>query len=233
MPTLHNYTGTCARMWCDTARSEFVDSLVELMIYSNEHLGRWYYDKATYSWHSGARNELVEKFKGEWLLQLDTDHSFAPDLLARLLHYATAAKTRVISAIYQYKFPPYAPVAGVWDENGKVISLAKWNPADKVLPMGVVGGGALLIHRSVFNELKKKYACGPFDIMGGYSEDFSFCRRCHDSNIPIHLATAVQAHHLVVHRLHIEDYIMPEATESALILDDGSITPYDAKLDVR
>src|SRR6516164_10248995 len=37
------------------------------------------------SYHSTARNNLAKDMLGDWLLMLDTDHDFEPDLLLRLL----------------------------------------------------------------------------------------------------------------------------------------------------
>ena len=79
--------GTIARMWADNTYSSFTDSLVELMQVTERTIcgpgEMLLYNKATISWHSGARNQIVEDAEGEWIFMLDTDHVFAPDLLIR------------------------------------------------------------------------------------------------------------------------------------------------------
>ncbi len=204
---------TVARMWQDTVSTKFVDSLAEMLIYSQATLcnsGEFiYYDKGAYSWFE-ARNNIVENMKGDWLLQLDTDHMFAPDLLSRLLLLARRHDAQVLSGIYTYKHPPHAPVAGMWTPEGKVAPLVSWPEDTEVLQVGVIPGGNLLVHRDVFTRIAKELGQRPFDILPGLSEDYSFCKRCQQLNIPVYLAPNVECHHLITHPLWAEDYRPPE-----------------------
>lgn len=202
--------GTIARMWADNMRSGFTDSLVELCNYSNfvlcqpgEHIA---YKKATVSWHEGARNELAAEFEGAWILMLDTDHVFAPDLLERLLRVARAENLQFVSGIYQYKFPPHHPVAGVIDDKGQIQQLLDWNPGKPLIDVSVVGGGCMLIYREVFDRIRRELHQEPFTIIPGLSEDYSFCMRLHKLGIRVPLAVNIECHHVIPTVLSIRDY---------------------------
>jgi len=204
---------TVARMWQDNVSTKFADSLAEMLIYSqatlcglNEFI---YYDKSPYSWFE-ARNGLVENMKGDWLLQLDTDHMFAPDLLARLLRLAERNDAKVIAGVYAYKHHPHAPVAGMWTAEAKVAPILSWPEDTEVLQVGVLPGGNLLVHRDVFKRIRKELGQQPFDIIPGLSEDYSFCKRCQQLGIPVYLAPQVECHHLITHPLWVSDYLPPE-----------------------
>lgn len=205
--------GTVGRMFADTVSDQFMDCLVEMLLFtqstlcsSTEYIN---YIKATMSWHEMGRNQLVMEALGDWVFQLDTDHIFAPDVLVRLL--ALKKRTpgcRVISGVYQYKFAPHAPVVNLWDEKGGVVPLQGWNRDQEILTVGPIPGGCLLVDRDVYREVIQKTGQQPFTLIQGYSEDYSFCKRCKDLGIPVHLATRIQAHHLLKRvPLFIQDYL--------------------------
>jgi len=181
-----------------------------MMAYNNRYLcGPSEYIEepdATVSWHEMGRNQLVEKSLGEWLLMLDTDHQFAPDILDRLLFYRKKYNLRVVSAIYQYKFPPHAPVMNLWGPNNECIPIMDWDRKEDILEVGTVGAGCLLVDRSVFQEIQEHFKTAPFSIIQGLSEDYSFCRRCKDLGITVNIAPKVQCHHVIDNVLSLDDY---------------------------
>lgn len=204
--------GTVGRMFGDVLPSQFADSLVNMMVYSQAQCPPdtfIHYTQAEASWHELGRQQLVDSSQGDWLLSLDSDHVFAPDLLQRLLALRAKHKTRVLSAIYQYKIPPHKPVANIWTPEGGIAPLGTWDFDADVIEIGPVGAGCLLIDRDVFVEIKEKLHEQPFGILQGLSEDYSFAKRCKQLNIPMYLAPKVQAHHLSLVRnsYHIGDYL--------------------------
>ncbi len=110
--------GTIGRMYSDVMYAQTADSITELLQFSQMSLCKRdesiLFNKATVSYHELGRNQLVEEAHGEWLLQVDTDHIFAPDLLTRMLSLQKKLDAPVVSAIYQFKHPPHSPVAGIW-----------------------------------------------------------------------------------------------------------------------
>lgn len=203
----HEYDLTIARMWCDNASSKFIDSLVELIQFTEECGYRVFYDKGQVSWHTLGRNLLAEGMQGEWILMLDTDHIFAPDLYMRMKrHIDRNPDIRVLSGIYQSKHPPHSPVMGVFSEDGQSAPIIDWDREAQLLQVGTVGGGVLLVHRSVFTEIREKMKCNPFDLIGGLSEDYSFCWRCRELGIPVYVAPQIESHHMIQTALSVRDY---------------------------
>jgi len=199
-------------MWGDMDTSQFTNSLVQMLLYSQHALcGKHeyiHYNRARASYHELGRTQLVDEMEGDMLLQLDSDHQFQPDLLERLLYFKQREKARVISGIYCYKMPPYGPVANIWGDKGQVIPLGAWHPDTEILQVGPVGAGCLLTDRDVFDEIKRTLRQAPFHIIQGLSEDYSFAKRCHQLKIPIHLAMKVECHHLAPrHVIYVSDYV--------------------------
>ncbi len=208
---------TIGRMWAENPDCQFSDSVVRMALHTqacccdpNEFID---YDGATVSYHSLARNELVKKFldgSGQWLLMLDTDHCFAPDLLSRLLYMARKHECQVLSGLYLRKYFPHDPVANLWypDQEG-FGALTSWDPTVEVMECGPCGGGVLLMHREVLEKVNVASGGGAFSEAPGLSEDYSFFKRCKDLGIKTYLAPNIEAHHLEVGRrsLHAADYL--------------------------
>lgn len=208
----------------------FMDSWEKMIHYNNEFLCNQdsyiYYTKGQVSYHELGRNTIVKEMRGDWLFMVDTDHMFAPDLLDRLLFLKEKNSCQVISGIYQYKFPPHAPVANVWQSPDKdhkgLVGILDWPRKENVINVGAVGGGVLLIDKSVFERIKNELNEEPFTKDYGLSEDYAFCYRCKKLDIPIHLATNVQSHHVINRPLNINDYTYLKEGKSVKI-EDGKI----------
>jgi hypothetical protein len=225
--------GTVGRMYTDAAPSKFMDSLVEMLLYEQSKLSNGeyiHYEKALVSWHELGRNQLVEKALGDWLLMLDTDHTFAPDLLERLLRVKEKYNAQVVSGIYQYKFPPHAPVMNMWRElpnaSGTVTALTlpivEYDRHAEAMMVGSVGAGCLLIDKKVFRRIENELHENPFAIYPGLSEDYSFCFRCKKLGIPIYVAPQIECHHLVTTVLSTLDY-RPAQQMEAVTTEQGVI----------
>lgn len=220
--------GTIGRMWADNIYSDTSDSIAEMLQFSQMTLcgpdEMILFNKARVSYHELGRNQLVEEMEGDWLLQVDTDHTFGSDMLVRLLAIQKKYDADVVSAIYQFKQPPHSPVAGIWTGDKTLTPLMDWNRSLDALQVGSVGAGALLVKRSVFNRIKRELGEAPFQITEGISEDYSFCRRCRILGIPITLATQVECHHLTRNVLSVEDY-KPRVDVKEAKIQNGQILP--------
>lgn len=193
----------------------FVHSWQQMIEYNNEYLvdnsQRIRYDRATVSYHSFARNSLVDQMRGDWLLQLDTDISFDPDLLGRMLNTMNKFGIDVLAALYLYKSHPHPPVAYGYDpvKKEKTI-LADWQKDADLIPLKGAGGGGLLVRASVYERIKKELRCGPFDtyVLDGtpLSEDHSFFERCWDLDIPVYASPTIWVNHLIYKPLMEADY---------------------------
>lgn len=151
-----------------------------------------------------ARNEIVRKLEKDWLFFMDSDQTFHPDTLNRLLSWDLP----VVSGVY-FKSPG-EPIPHVyryaWQGDAHLyISMAneirdflkryqeelKKAPPATILPAhradliecDGVGGGCLLIHRRVLEAIKEPwFECAKGTVAG---EDFDFCRKVQTAGFKI------------------------------------------------
>lgn len=211
----HKYIGSIFRMYSTAPAEFFLDSWQNMILFNNfifrNNVGEdIYYHKGTVSYHELGRQQAVDNSYGDFLFMLDTDHVFAPDLFYRLYSMKQRYDVPVISGIYQYKNPPHGPVANLWKTTDKndpgLIPIHDINREKDILQVGSVGGGCLLIDTSVFTRIKKELKQNPFEKIHGLSEDYSFCYRCKQLDIPVYLAPNIECHHVINHVLSIKDY---------------------------
>jgi len=209
------YAGTITRGWADNVMSEFLDSWTDMIQYNNRYLPRIHYDRGAVSYHALWRNEAAKHMLGEWLIMLDTDHWFAPDLADRLVWTADKHGCDVLSGLYMTKIPPHTPVVNIWTdggmermkETGEVLwtQLQRWDTSQEVIQAGSTGAGCLFIRKRVFAAIRKQFSCEPFDILPPFSEDYSFCLRCWKLGVPVWLAPGIESHHVIRTPLWAED----------------------------
>lgn len=183
----------------------------QMIAYNNEWVLSDNYihlDRATYSDHAPARNSLVSSFLGNWLIMLDTDHYFEPDIINRLTWIADTLDIDVLSGIYLMKRHPHVPVLYQWvgdKENPALQPMANWDKNLKVVQIGSAGGGCLFVRRRVFDRITAELNEQPFDHIGAYSEDHSFFFRLKKLDIPAYAALHVQCHHLRIAEVTLDD----------------------------
>lgn len=186
-----------------------------------------HYERTTISDHAPARNNLVTKFIGDWLIQMDTDHQFEPDIVARMVKLANLHEIDVLSAVYQMKRQPHVPVLFQWirkaeDDSVGLQPLATWPKEAKLIQIGSAGGGCLFVRRSVFDKISKEYKDeGPFDKIHPYSEDHSFFLRCRQVGVKAYAAMQIHCNHLRVAPVTFDDLDTSELVTSELFPIEG------------
>jgi len=155
-----------------------------------------------------ARNLLAEQFltyELEWLCMVDTDIVFAPDAVSRLLEDADPIHRPVVSALYYiFEDGQKIPAAYVNMSEGSELDIHPIEDIrdDQIVRVFSVGAGFLLVHRSVFETIKKDSAgerCWFREgVIAGrdFGEDVSFCIRAAISGFPVHVNTGVQVGHI-------------------------------------
>jgi len=166
------------------------------------------------SYHAEARNYLARNFMGDWILMLDMDHTFEPDILARMLALTRRYEVDVLTAHYRYKNPPYLLNHFGWDEATKTyytIAELQWD--QRLQEIATTGAGTLLIRRTVFDRIREELGEEPFNILPAedgtgrqLSEDFSFLTRCRKLGIKVFTAPQIESKHLVTRAIGDEDY---------------------------
>lgn len=171
-----------------------------------------HYMRTAISDHAPARNNLVSKFLGDWLVLFDTDHEFDPDIVTRLVRLADAYDVDVLSGVYQMKNSPHVPVLFQWvkiaedsDELG-LQPMVKWDKRAQLMQIGSAGAGCLFIRRKVFDALATAFPKeGAFDKIHPFSEDHSFFIRCRKLKIKAYAAMNVHCNHLRVVPVTLDD----------------------------
>ena len=184
---------------------------------------------------AAARNIAVKGFlddnKADWLWFVDTDMGFGPDTVNRLMTSAHPVDRPVMGAMTFSAMREeedgaggfrllFTPVVMDWVHNDDQTGWApRWDyPRDEVTRVDGTGSACILIHRSVFEQVREMYVEQKPDWANWYTrtinprtgdligEDLSFCLRMMQRGIPIHVDTSVQTTHAKRLWLAQEDY---------------------------
>lgn len=164
-----------------------------------------------------GRNQLAkimcDDSPAEWLFMVDSDMGFAADTLERLLATAHPKGRPIVGALcFANKTDGKASHYGVryracptlyqWRDDGERVGFVPMldYPRNQVVPVAATGGACVLIHRSVFEQVRAKYGDVWFDPITHptgtkFSEDLSFCIRAAACDFPIVVDTSVKTTH--------------------------------------
>ncbi len=164
-----------------------------------------------------ARNTLAEHLLNEsrftHLLMLDCDHRHPADIVERLQARVEEDPNRLVVAGLAFRRGvPFDPCMYLADADGSVYVPEQWEPGS-VLKVDLVGSAALLIHRSVFEQLARPwfaydYSHAPEGHWPG--EDIWFSRRCLEAGIGVYVDTGCQSPH------HIDNYVTEDTFRTHL-----------------
>lgn len=173
-----------------------------------EHI---HYDRAKMSLHDYARAELLARMRGDWILMLDTDISFEPDLAARMVWTMNRFNVDVLTGVYVYKHPPHYPVLYRCNKaTDKFEIIGDFDRSSEIFRVDGAGAGVLLVRRRVFERITTELRESPFDRSDLKGEDFSFFRRLMRLNIPTWCAWKIQVQHLEIKGFGLEDFEPPD-----------------------
>jgi len=225
--------GTIARMSGGLMEpAPFLKSWQEMIQYNYEYLvtplTKIDYIEATVSYHSLARDGLIDNMRGDWILMLDTDIAFDPDIAARMVHKMDLHKIDVLCGIYPLKGKPYPPVLYGYNPKTKHrFILGDWQDDVDVIQCDGAGAGCLMIRKNVVDKIK---ATGEslFSIREPWSEDNSFFLRCREQKIKVYFSPTVQVRHLVYNELSLDkDY--PKEKRKEITKRENDVTAFNTK----
>lgn len=180
---------------------------------------------------SAARNDVVRTFltlpsKPQWLLMLDSDMSFNSDITEKLLQVANEKTSPVVGGLcfgggrVGTPFPTLYRMVDPTKRKGKVTEVIENYPKDALCKVDATGAACLFIHRDVLVQMKDK-----FSTMGDghenphpwfqetvykgheYGEDWTFCMRLKQMNIPLYVHTGIKLGHVKT-QLYDEEFYM-------------------------
>lgn len=185
-----------------------------------------------------ARSQIVDTFfndpqltEASWLLMIDSDMEFQPNLLEELLKFADAKERPIVGGLCfaggrdHDPYPTIYKEVMVAGEDGKefpAIEPIRDYPPDTLCKVGATGAACLLVHRQVFVAMSHDYPKGfgtqpdgrknpyPWFAEGHVApngepigEDIIFCRRAAQLQIPIHVHTGIRLG-------HVKSYVLDE-----------------------
>jgi glycosyltransferase involved in cell wall biosynthesis len=199
----------------------FMHSMIDMIKYNEQYIcgenEQIKYVHPGVSFHSTARNEIIAQAQGDWVLMLDTDHQFEPDLLQRLLRVASQPEVGVLTGLYVSREFPHEPKFCKFNEWGGLDPIGRWSLEDGVEAISgdAAGAGCLFIKKEVLRTIIRTYKPQlPFDILYPYSEDMSFFLRCYKLKIPVWCNPRIEVPHLSWNPISLKDF-KPEALNIA------------------
>ena len=168
-----------------------------------------------------SRNDAVKAFldatPGEWLLFIDDDMGFGPDMASRLKASASPTKRPVVGALaFAYRRYEVSdeqasrfivkPTIYRFIEKADEVGFAALDDyeRDTLVRVDGTGAAALLIHRGILEGLREEIGdhwFSPITLPKGpggrtqFGEDLSFCFRLLVSGVPVHVDTSVKTSH--------------------------------------
>lgn len=137
-----------------------------------------------------GRNRLVTESLAagaEWVMFLDDDHAFGPNLLSRLLSHDKP----IVASLYLQRQFPFRPIAYTHreddDKTYRPLFLHDYPPNTGLVEVRAAGTGGMLIRSEVFRELVQQGLCddGVWFKDGEASEDLTFCEKAGEAGFPI------------------------------------------------
>lgn len=198
----------------------------QMIQYNSEYLCQpgeiIHYDHAPVSLHDVARNYLVDKMQGDWLLQLDTDHTFDPDLVARMVTVMNQRGIDVGVGVYRHRTGIKSPVLYKWTENQAFAQpIVAWDPTFRTMEIGTAGGGCHLVRRSVYDKIRTELRESPYSRFANMGEDHSFYKRCAQIGVTVHALLQIEAPHLETRPMLMSEYVQPEPDSLQLHETEG------------
>ena len=161
-----------------------------------------------------ARNNLARqavKSEADWVLWLDSDMVFGPDLLQRMLKVCTENDIDFLTALCFRRKPPYTPT--LFDRLEKTDKGASYTALMSVpegrFQVGGCGFAGVLMSMDVLLSVMAKFNGRMFEPIDGFGEDVAFCWRARQCGYDIWCDSDIELGHVgnfVVTRSIFEAY---------------------------
>lgn len=165
-----------------------------------------------------ARNNLARqaiKAEADWVLWLDSDMVFEPNLLQKMLSVCTENNIDFLTALCFRRKPPYTPC--LFDRLDRVDNGASYTALMSVpdgrFRVGGCGFAGVLLSTDVLMSVAAKFNGRMFDPFEGFGEDVAFCWRARQCGYEIWCDSDIEMGHVgqcIVTRSYFEAYQQQE-----------------------
>lgn len=161
-----------------------------------------------------SRNELAQhaiKMEADYVLWLDSDMKFEPDLLEKMMATMDHFKVDVLSGLYFKRVPPYTPVAFdklELEDDGRCSHHYLDHVPGGVMQIAGCGFGCVLMKIEVLLDVIAEFR-DVFSPFAGVGEDLSFCIRARKCGHSIWLDPSIElghCGHTIITRDYFEAY---------------------------
>ena len=140
---------------------------------------------------------LALKKEAEYVLWLDSDIVFEPDLLEKLQTDIESGRD-IVTGLYFSRRYPYLPVIfkrAAFEDGKPVCKVCTAYPKDRLFKVEACGFGAVLMKTKVLADVEKKFD-NWFAPLIGFGEDLSFCIRVRECGYEVWCDPAVKPGHI-------------------------------------
>ena len=220
-------------------RQEFCDSIIGTLRYYMERSKKTV--RATVSINSGprvaeGRSQLVDAFaktRCDWLWMVDSDMVWEADALDRLLNLAHDEEARIVGGLCfggRADADMFPTIYEFVEEDGLLGTKVVYDyPRNQPMRVAATGAAFLLIHKSVFVEMKKAFGRLPngrenpypwfVEASNGgrpFGEDISFCVKARALGIDIWVDSSIRVGHIKTRSLTESAYFEQQARATTL-----------------
>lgn len=226
-----------------SVHADFHNHMINLLAYDSTHSRRILNGHGGFVTRGGSvnisshRNNICLQFldwgKADWLWMVDTDMTFEPDILDRLLENADPDKAPVVGGLCfglddkGMLFPTLYDITGT-EEEPEFLRYDEWAP-ESMVQVFATGAACLLIHRSALEAVRDfEFVDAAGRPHKGYGEvfpwfqetdfygrlmgeDITFCLRLGKAGVPVFVNTAVHLGHVKNRALTLDGYLEQRA----------------------
>jgi hypothetical protein len=170
--------------------------------------------------HEGeARNVMIERMNGDWILLLNDKYLVQPDLLFRLLNLITVTNADVAVAFHQQDRPPWAP---------KIFKIVNGTPLhlggfpNMPIDIDAASDGPVLIKQSAAATMIREFNRMPFDPDPPHDGTVSFYRRLLKMKAKVVADPRVNAGAIVTDGVTLELFDRPGPPPAAVLQENAA-----------
>jgi len=176
------------------------------------------------------RNECIQRMKGDWLLFIDDDMVWDPDIIGRLIATRDEHDLDMLGALCYRRSAPHQPTLFMREgpTYGQYNYLERWD--DDIIEVDATGMAFIVIHKRVFERIAGT-EMPPYDVRvgmkppnffrweGALGEDLRFCQDARAAGCRIWVDTRLEIGHVGERVIRRRDFLLEHAFRDELELD--------------